>query len=293
MAKNGSHLSVSSDQEGANPRIVTETNGLPIKLLDGNNNPLSSYYDALTDKYVLNVHDADVHNQIVNKYLHIHSGVATTLAVATIGDGAEYEITVADATGFTIGDYIHVNTTSVETTHPQITNIVGNVFTLDRRLDKAHAIGDTITLVALDMAAVGTMANPLEYWTAPEAGEVWHICRILITMTHGTAGDLGLFGNLNPLANGVLIRAKVSGQYGTLTNWKTNSDIKADMYDVDFDTRSTGGGTYGTSGRGSFNRVGSVLRLDGDQGDRLEVYIQDNLSALNLFQIKAQGHPEG
>jgi hypothetical protein len=245
----------------------------------------------------IDIHNADVHNEIVNQYLHLHSGVSTTLTAATLGDGTVYELEVADSTGFAVGDYLHIDTTTTETTHPKITAISAPTgaatFTLDRRLDKAHSIGDSIELAVLDMAVAGTMAAPIEYWIAPPAGEIWHIARILVTITHGTAGDLGLFGNLVALGNGVLLRAKISGQYGTLTNWKTNADIKADMYDVEFDTRSGGGGTYGTSGRGSFNKVGSVLRLDGDQGDRMEVYIQDNISALDSFQIKAQGHPEG
>ena len=65
--------------------------------------------------------------------------------------------------------------------------------------------------------------------------------------------------------------------------------MKLDMFDVDFDTRSGGGGTYGTSGRGSFTKMNSNLVLNGSTGDYLEVLIQDNLSTLNSFSINAQG----
>ena len=275
--------------------ITSELNPAKSALHDGNGNPLSSYYDATTDKWVLNTHDPDVHNFVVNKYLHLHGGVSTTLVADTVA-GSTYQIQVADTTGFIVGDYLHIDTTSVETTHPRITAITPGTpgtFTLDRRLDRLHLIGDTVELAVIDMAAGGTMASPLEYWIGPEVGEVFHITRILFEMTHGTAGDLGLFGNLAALTNGVVIRAKINGQYGTLTNWKTNANIKTDMFDVVFDTRSSGGGTHGTTGRGTFKEAGAVLRLDAATNDRLEIYIQDNLSGLLSFTMRAQGHLEG
>ena len=243
----------------------------------------------------VNIHDADVHNYIINKYVHQHTAVSTTLAVATSGDGSEYSITVADATGFAVGNHLHIDTTSLETTHPVILAIVGNVFTLDRRIDRVHVVGDAVTKAIVNMASQdGTLAAPQEYFAAPEAGVIWHITRVLFELTHTTASDLGKFGDLAPLTNGVVMRAKVNGQYGTLTNWKTSADMKTDMFDVVFDQRSTGGGTYGTSGRGTFAETGAVLRLDGDENDAFEIYIQDDLLTQGLltFSMKVQGHLE-
>ena len=59
-------------------------------------------------KGALNVHDADVHNDLVNKSFHTHEGVTTTLAEATTGDGTEYQITVVNAVGFAVDDYLHI-----------------------------------------------------------------------------------------------------------------------------------------------------------------------------------------
>lgn len=242
----------------------------------------------------LDVHDKHVHTVVLNKEIHLHTVTSTTLTVATSGSGSEYTITVASTVGFAVNDFLHIENGYAEYTHPKITGIAGNVFTLDRRIDLAHPIGSTVTKAILDMSTTaGTIAAPVEYWVEPPAGEVWHIHRILFSMVHGTAGDLGLFGNLTALPNGVLLRAKRNGQYATLTNWKTNSDMKTDMFDIEFDTRSGGGGSYGTSGRGSFDKTGAILRLDGDTSDRFEIYIQDDITALTLFTMKAQGHLEG
>lgn len=285
---------VALDAGGAGAEaLVSTSNPLPIGLYDGAGNPLASYTHPITGESALDVHVADVHNTVINQYIHQHTATTTTLAVASsVGD---YQITLADATGFSVGDYIHVNTSSIETTHPKVTAIATNTLTLDRRLDKAHLIGDEVIKVIIDMALTGqtgTMASPQIYFAGPPAGQVWHITRILFSMVHGTAGDLGLFGNLAALTNGVVVRAYVSGNYGTLTNWKTSADMKTDMFDVEFDSRSGGGGVYGTSGRGTFTRTGAVVRLDGDLGDQLQIMVQDDITALNFFGMKMQGHLE-
>jgi hypothetical protein len=251
-----------------------------------------TYWQQTHLKGALNIHDADVHNSIVNQYIHQHTVTTTTLAVASAPN--DYQITVVSAVGFAINDYIHVNTTTIETTHPKILNIVGNVFTLDRRLDKAHFIGDEVIKVYIDISTTaGTLVTPQEFFAGPPPGEIWHLTRLLFEMTHSTAGDLGLFGDLPALTNGVLLRAKVNGNYGTLTNWKTNANIKTDMFDVVFDNRSGGGGTWGTTGRGTFREAGAVLRLDGNTSDQFELYVQDDLTGLLTFTMKVQGHLEG
>jgi hypothetical protein len=228
--------------------------------------------------------------EIVNKHLRRYTAVTTTLTVAVVGHGTESTITVASATGFSVGDSIHINGTGLETTEPIITAINGLVFTLDRPLDAAHAIGSDVTQSIINMAlAVGTLAAPLEYFIAPPAGEIWQITRLLFSMTHPSAGDLGTFGNLTALTNGVILRVERNGVYRTLTNWKTNADIKEDMFDITFDIRS-GGGSYGTSGRGTFAKSGSILELNGDTLDKVEIYIQDDITALTHFTMKMQGH---
>jgi hypothetical protein len=239
----------------------------------------------------LPVKQVNVAAKIVNTDMHQHSAVVTTLAVALVGDGTERDITVADATGFAVNDAIHINTGLEETTHPVILVKVGNVLTLDRFIDFAHDVGDTVYKATRNMApAIGSLATPQEYFVQPPVGEVWYITRLLFSMTHATAGDLGKFGGIAALTNGILLRAKNNGQYGTFTNWKSNSDIKSDMFDVEFDARSGGAGVFGTSGRGSFYRTGAVVRLDGSTSDRIELYNQDDLSGLVSFTMKMQGH---
>ena len=276
-------------------------NPVDVNLHDGDVNPLSSVFDPNTNTYVLNIHDADVHNGAVNRYVHQHSlTVNTTISTASAVN--DHIINVANTAGFTIGDSLHINTGSVEFTHPEIIAIgagAPGTFTLDRRLDQSHDIGDDVTKAVINLASqVGSLATPQLYVAFPEPGEVWHVTNFTLAMGHNSAGDLGLFGNLSALTNGVVLRAKVSGNYGTLTNWKTNGDINVDTGEVEFHLRSGGGGTHGTSANGAFkDRTGAVLRLDGNQGDQFELYVQDDLTTgapdISFWNMKVQGHLEG
>jgi len=258
-----------------------------VNIHDSTGNTVGSLSGAL------NTHDADVHNIVINKLLHQHAATATTLSVATVGDGTEYQLTFTSVVGFAAGDYLHIGGTPTETTHAKILAIVGNVVTLDRRIDFAHTTGTSVAKAVVNMASqIGTLATPQEYFIAPSAGEVWHLTRLLFSMTSSSNGDLGTFSGIPALTNGVLLKVRINGQYGTFSNWKTNADIKADMFDVEFDTRAGGGGTYGVSGRGTFTAAGAIVRLDGDTNDRVEVYIQDDLTGVNEFTMKLQGHTE-
>jgi len=245
----------------------------------------------------LAVHGSDIHNNAVNAYVHQHTAVTTT--VSTDSNAGDYQIEVADTTGFTVGTAIDINTTTMETTHPTIVAVTPGApgtLELDRRLDKAHSIGDVITKVIIDLAAagqVGTLADPQEYSAGPPPGEVWHITNLTLAMGHSSAGDFGLFGNIAALTNGVILRVKIGGNSGTLTNWKTSGEIDVDTGAVSFHARSGGQGTHGTAANGAFKtRTGAVMRLDGDKGDQFIVDVQDNITGLIFWNMKVQGHRE-
>lgn len=276
--------------------IATTENAIDTAIRDGSGNPLSSHYDSVLDRHVLDIHDADVHTRAVNRQVAQVSGATTTLATAS--EPQDYQINVVDTAGFVVGNHLYIDTGALESTYPTIVAITPGapgVFTLDRRLDIAHAAGDSVQNAIVNLSSqVGTLATPQEYWAGPEPGDVWHITNLTLALGHGSAGDFGLFGNLPRLTNGVLLRARVGGEYATLTNWKTNGEINVDTGEVSFHTRSGGQGTFGTAANGAFKpRTGAVIRLDGNAGDRFEVYVQDDLTDLVFWNMKVQGHYEG
>lgn len=276
-------LSISSPaKEGFLPTISSN-------LHDGFGNPISSLRGAI------DVHQADVHNIPVNDYVHRHKSPTTLVAPAAAGNT---QITVADATDFVVGEYVHMGPigNTKEPIHPQVTaqDIPGGIVTLDHPLDFSYVNGEDVTVAVVNMvedSAGATLNAPVVYTYRPHNGFVEHIERLLFSMIHNTAADDSKFGGEAALINGIVIRAFVNGQYGTFTNWKTNADIKLDMFDVEYTSKS-GGGDFGVNGRGSFNRIGVVIKLDPAQGDFVEFLVQDPQLILSL-KIKMQGHVEG
>lgn len=254
--------------------------GGPYKTLDG----------------AVNTHAADVHLIPVNDFFHRHTATQTTLRTATVS--GDTQLDVEDSTGFVVDDLVHLGATNeyTEPRHPVITDVPDiNTIILDGPVHNIFDSGESVIKAVSNMASVnGTLAAPISYKYFTGVNRVEHITRILISMTHDTLGADDLFGGIAKLLNGVHFRASINGQFATFTNWKTNSDIKLDMYDVSYSVKS-GPGDFGTNGRGSFNRIGVVIRLDSAQIDFLEVLIQDTmlLTGLTDLRIKVQGHVEG
>lgn len=244
----------------------------------------------------MDVHMADVHVVPVNDFFHRHTATSTTLRAATVS--GDTELDVNDSTGFNVGDLVHLGATNeyIEPRHPVITDVPDiNTIVLDGPIDNVFPIDAVVIRAVANMASQdGTLAAPISYKYFPGAGRVEHVTRILISMTHTNAGADDLFGGIPALLNGVHFRSRINDQFGSFTNWKTNSDIKLDMYDVDYSIKS-GPGDFGTNGRGSFNRIGVVIRLDSVQTDYMEILIQDTVVGTGLtdFRIKVQGHVEG
>lgn len=242
-----------------------------------------------------NFHDADVHNVPVNELFHRHTGEETTLTVATVG-GESTSIQVASGVGFANGDNFQIeNATAIEATFPTIISGGGTTtWVLDRPLDTTFEIGATIERVSTNLAVNGSV-TPVSFKVLADTDQIWHIVRFLLAMTHSTAADDSRFGNVTALTNGCILRGfnGEADQYRTFTDWKSNFDIKMDMFDVTY-TDKAGSGNFGTNGRGSIrDGTGAVPRITQESGDFLELLVQDDLTGLIKFNLKAQGHIEG
>jgi len=259
-----------------------------VALMDGLGNPIQSLKGAL------NIHQAGVHTSPINDSFHRHTGTITTLAVAaSIG---AISLTVASSVGFVAGDSIQIGDHTNDTTHTKILSVVGNVINLNRSLGHIRAIGTSVEIIIIDISSTsGSMAAPISYKIIPSLGVTWHIERFNLEMVHGTAGDLSLFGNLTALINGVLLRRYdgATATFSTYTVWISNEDIFLDTARIEFPVRASGGGSYATISVGSFADIGVTIKLDALAGDYLEVLVQDDITALTSFRIRAQGHYEG
>jgi len=187
-----------AEREGFQPLLNTA-------LHDGFGNPISSLDGAL------DVHQADVHIIPVNDYAHRHISPTTLAAPVTAGDT---QMQVVDATGFTVGEYVHMGPigNTKEPTHPQVTvqDIPGGIVTFDRPIDFDYVIGEEVSVAIVNMvtgSAGATLVAPVVYRYRPHNGFVEHIERLLFSMVHNTSADESCFGGGAALATGIVIRA--------------------------------------------------------------------------------------
>lgn len=263
------------------------------RMQDGVGNPLAAYKGEDGD-FSLDVHNAHVHNVLINRHF-IKFDSATENPSVAISSG-DTLIQVASTTGFTANDHLVIKDASgnVQEHHFDIISTVPDTsITINRPIDNDYTTSATLEKVDINMNVVGTLASPVIYKLKPPGGEnseVWHINRILISITDNAVMDDEQFGGSGALTNGVILR-EVRDATTTWSMWKANKDLVEDMHDVTYAPKAPAG-FYGLRGRFTFEKASVVARLDGANGDYMDILIQDNLSGLESFKIKGQGHIE-
>lgn len=242
----------------------------------------------------LNVNNSWVNRKIVNESFHEHDSAVTNPTTGiTAGDTA---VTADSVVGFSVGDVVKIEEDVAglgiqEIGVLTITIIAGSVITFDRPISNNYTTAATIERVVTNMAVNGSLASPVIFQIDPPLGTVWQFTRILFNITDQTAMDDAKFGGITALTNGVSLRATTAaGRTVTFANWKSNSDMKLDMFDVDYSTKAPSG-FFGLTGRWTFTKAEVVAELDGDASpiQQLEVLIQDDLTGLDTFTMRGQG----
>ena len=177
-----------------------------------------------------------------------------------------------------------------------VTPIAGNQYTLDISIpfDFAYTTVAGCELQNVDMNVNGSV-TPIEFNLVAKGLNVFafDIIRMSISMVLSTAGDDGLFGNITKLTKGMYFRT-VDGVTKNLFNARNNSDFASESAgDTTYTVRSGGGGSFGSRSRISFNgddKRGVVKRLITATEDKFVGVVRDDLTALNEFRIKLQGH---
>lgn len=258
-----------------------------VSTLTGNVEDISSYRETL------NVNNAWAHRKIVNETYHQHTGNITNPTTG-INEG-DISVTVDDASGFSIGDKAKISEGELqEIGILTITNVVGSVITFDRPIGNIYTTAALIEEVITNMAVNGSLASPVIFEIDPPIGTVWQITRILFSIVDNVTPDDGRFGGIVALTNGVSLRATTAaGRTVVFANWKTNGDMKLDMFDVTYTDRAPSG-NFGVNGRWTFTTAEVIAELDGDASpvQKLEILIQDDLTDLIDFKMRGQGRVE-
>jgi hypothetical protein len=219
----------------------------------------------------------------------------------------------------TLDDYVFDITTTGTT--PVVGNLVcikeGTSFIQAEILNVAAVSGNTYTVtlaMELDFAyttaalgvlgnknlasgtAAATISSPIKFAVSPAgmaSGVEWDITRMLIVSDDSSAVDSWAeFINITALTNGLFMRVEnAAGRRETLGNFKTNLDFAADAYDADlFAFGPTAGGMKCRSSFAGEAKRGVVKRLTADDSDEFVMYVRDNITAIDEFFVKVQGH---
>jgi hypothetical protein len=222
-------------------------------------------------------------------------GSPTTVSTAvTVGDT---DVVVASGADIAVGNYLGIFCPDEDRFYfGEVLADNGGTpatITLDTPIDFAFQVGDNVVSTTRELNVSGSLADP-EIFLVQGAGsssplEV-DITRIMITMIMDSAPDDGLFGNLDALTNGVVLR-RIDGETRNIWNAKSNGDLGSLAYDVTYTTRTVPAGSYGLRCRYTFagqDKHGVAVRLA--SGDSLQLLIQDDLTDLTSFRILAAGH---
>lgn len=242
----------------------------------------------------LNFHNADVHQVSLNRHFILRDTATTNPNVSPVMDDVTIE--VDDTTGFADGDFFLIQEGSTEETDAvkiiTVTPGTPGTFALDRPLDNSYTVAATIERVERNMATVSaaTPAAPVIFTIAPLPGEIFHFLRLNISMTHQLSGNDSKFGGVAALTEGIILRQNLSTRKEIISNWKTNGDIRKDVgVDLVY-TVGSGLDANGTSARFTFKKSDFIVNLIGDNGDSLDVIVQNPLDSLTTCEIKGQGH---
>jgi hypothetical protein len=230
-------------------------------------------------------------DKLLNMHLIQHEDDFTLVAPAPAVGDVDIEV---DATHtIAIGDYVEVHEDDVYF-QALVLNVVGDTITLDTAVPYAFTVAGAAGINGTPNAAVNGSATPVVYELSPPAGQIWDITKLMFYLEDATvAMTHSLFGNLTALANGVSLRVMRSAdKYEQIANFKINADFSLNSFETKVSADMTSGdfGMYSSKTFGNEGESGSVIRLNGDANESLQVVINDDISALDLFELMAFGY---
>lgn len=272
MSKQGILLSVAGDQEGATPRIVTETQPMPINVIN-------------------------LPNETIN---HDFYNVDSSFSLLSDAISQDVVINIDTPTGIIVGDQVHIYD-DVDRLHEHdmifVTAVNGNAITLNRPIDHDYSAATaTFEKINTNMSVLGTLVSPVSYKLQAAKGEKWHMTSIGFSMISPNPMDDAKFSSIAQLTNGVIIRYVdvIKNSYITFSAWQKNSDFKRDAFQTEYSAKAPAG-FYGYSGAlNVLTEYGAAVELSNYNGENnyIEVLIQDDLidGVGSSIRIKAHGY---
>lgn len=142
-----------------------------------------------------------------------------------------------------------------------------------------------------DVMNVNGETTPVSFKIIPPAGKIYGIARLIFSLRDSGSMDSGGWGNrTQPLNNGNKLIWHKNGIDIDLTRNPIASHFDLAGVCHDLIHANWGAGDEFITARFTFTKAGQYIILNGDEGDYLEVLIQDDLTYLVSQKVSAQGY---
>jgi hypothetical protein len=244
--------------------------------------------------HVANVTDVSIQDNTSSLFTGEFSQALTGffLAVDTVESTKEvlnFDFTAAPSHGIVIGNHIFLlDTAHDKSLFGEVTNVVGDVITLDRPIDHKYEVATTLgRIVTTEMSVVGSVASP-EIFTMRAGTIPVDITSIQFQIITTGAIDDSKFGDGTPLGNGIALRY-IDGENQTIASFKTNGDFRMLGADINI-TEKTGGGEYVMTVTWPIAKItGKVFRISNDEQLQL-IVLDDTTAGTDNIKARAIGH---
>lgn len=287
-----------------NPNVVLgDINGYGLdELVDIDDNIFTSYTDLIdwldnntgSNQHLTNgAVDVILQDPTTPLLIVPLSNITNETTITSVFSRGDYDITVADPTGFIIDDIVTVyNLADNRVFFSHTLSVLGNVVTLSMPSDFDFAIGSFVTVGSTNMNVDGSVTPKVFGVRNPSNQDIplrFDISRMMFKILADSSITLEKFGDIaGGILRGVLVR-RVDGEWQNLFHWKTNAELKNLCFDLDIQA-ALGNQQDGLTARFTFGgqgKLGSVIRIGANED--LQIIIQDDLSSLSTFRAIAEG----
>ena len=145
--------------------------------------------------------------------------------------------------------------------------------------------------------AIGDYSAGVDFYIQPPSDKVYRITRLLISLGDTTINNADQYGGIAQLNNGTQFITKINGTESFIdgdrgSTFISNGYFQMLMYDFNCDFASLGSGEDFCTGRWTFDKSGTVIRLDGNKNDTLIVRLRDDMTGLIHQRFMVQGYEE-
>ncbi len=145
--------------------------------------------------------------------------------------------------------------------------------------------------------AIGDYSTGVDFYIQPPSDKVYRLTRIIISIGDTGISNADEYGAIATLSNGTQFLIELNGTEFFIDGdrdsaAKSNGDFHAFMYDFNCNSASLGSGIDYCSGRWTYDKSGTVIRLDGATNDKLIIRLRDDMTGLTHQHFLVQGYEE-